>query len=43
MEKLEMGRAMFGRGKSQQRPIVAKSSFSSPILYAPTSFVCLIY
>jgi hypothetical protein len=35
MEKLALGRA--------QRPIVAKSSFSSPILYAPTHFVCLIY
>ena len=27
----------------EQRPIVSKSSFSSPILYAPTYFVCLIY
>ena len=27
----------------EKRPIVAKSSFSSPILYAPTHFVCLIY
>ena len=38
-----MGREMFGSEKYQQRPIVAKSSFSSPILYAPTHFVCLIY
>jgi hypothetical protein len=43
MEKLEMGRAMFGSEKSQKRPIVVKSSFSSTILYAPTHFVCLIY
>jgi hypothetical protein len=34
---------MFGSGKSQQRPIVSKSSFSSPIFYPPTRFVCLIY
>jgi hypothetical protein len=38
-----MGREMFGNGKSQQRPIVSKSSFSSPILYPPTHFVSLIY
>jgi hypothetical protein len=38
-----MGREMFERRKSQQRPIVAKSSFSSPILYPPTHFVCFIY
>ena len=34
---------MFGSGKSQKRLIVSKSSFSSPILYAPARFVCLIY
>jgi hypothetical protein len=38
-----MGRAIFERGKSQQRPIVAKSSFSSPILYPLTRFVSFIY
>jgi hypothetical protein len=41
--KIRNGEGMFGRGKSQQRPIVAKSSFSSPILYVPLRFVCLIY
>jgi hypothetical protein len=38
-----MGMEMFGSRKSQQRPILANSSFSSPILYAPTHFVCFIY
>jgi hypothetical protein len=35
MEKVEIGRA--------KRPIAAKPSFSSLILYAPTRFVYLIY
>jgi hypothetical protein len=41
--KIEMGREMFGTEKSQQRPIVSKSLFSSPIFNPPTRFVCLIY
>jgi hypothetical protein len=35
MEKIEIGRV--------ERPIAAKPSFSSLILYAPTQFVYLIY
>jgi hypothetical protein len=35
MKKIETGRA--------ERPIAAKPSFSSLILYAPTQFVYLIY